>query len=150
MKYNINDYSLEKATIIDKLYCEAYKITCKPDPKKFPRYKENDVIDENKSVKWNREEIIRLNQMHQNEVVRLNRIRNSEIFELDSLVKALIIDEIKYSIKNKSDAWYENAAKLIFKEAYERGHSYGMYDVIMYINNYIDLIINIISFKGKK
>ena len=47
-----------------KFYVECYDnflshFSCIPDANLFPKYKEGDVIDEDKSVKWNREEVQR-------------------------------------------------------------------------------------------
>ena len=146
MKYNVNDFELNDYNKLNDLYKNAYSISCKPDPNKFPRYKEGAVIDEDKSVKWNKEEIVKRNKAYQDEVARLNKIRNNAIFEIDKLIKCLIIDDLKFFIPDKSNDWYENAAKHIFQNAYDRGHSYGMYDVICYINDNIDFVTKIVAF----
>ena len=143
MKYNVNEYDA-----INNLYETASNISCRPDPNKFPRYRDNNaVIDEDKSVKWNREEVERRNKAYGDEVARLNRIRNAEVKKVTDLIIALIIEDVKYSIKNESEAWYEHAAKIIYREAYEAAHSYGMRDVLDKINSYCSLISNIINFK---
>ena len=53
---------------IKRLYemaSEYTEFSCKP---KNPKYKVGTIIDEDKSVRWNREEIERLNDIHTEEV----------------------------------------------------------------------------------
>ena len=148
MKYNVNEYSLDSYDAINKLYEIASSISCRPDHNKFPRYRDNNaVIDEDKSVKWKREEVERRNKAYNDEVARLNRIRNAEVKKVSDLIIALIAEDVKFSIKNKSEAWYEHAAKIIYREAYVASHSYGMRDVLDKINLYCTIISEIINFE---
>ena len=148
MKYNINEYSLDSYDAIKDLYLTASNISCCPDPNKFPRYRDNNaVIDEDKSVKWNREEVERRNKAYNDEVARLNRIRNAEVKKVADLIIVLIAEDVKFSIKNKTEAWYEHAAKIVYREAYEAAHSYGMRDVLDKINVYCTIISEVINFE---
>ena len=149
MKYNIDTYSLGEAMAISKLFDEAFAISCVPDPTKFKKYRENAVIDENRSVKWNREEIVRRNKIYADEASRLNTIRNHAVHDVEQLVKDLIIDELKYISKGMSDAWYKNAAKEIYSRAYTEGHHSGMYYIIMHVTEYLDLIESVYGYKEK-
>lgn len=149
MKYNIDDYSLGEAMAISKLFDEAFAISCVPDPTKFKKYRENAVIDEDKSVKWNREEIVRRNKVYADEASRLNTIRNHAVHDVEQLVKDLIIDELKYISKGMSDAWYKNAANEIYSRAYTEGHHTSMYEVITYVTEYLDLIESVYGYKEK-
>ena len=141
--YNVNDYSLGDYKALDELYKKAANLSCKPDPNKFPRYKAGDYIDKDKSVNWNEEEVARRNQAYKDEVARLNRIRNKAITEVEDLIRALIAEDIKYSVKDKSDAWYTNAAKIIYSSAYDHSHSYGMYDILSTAAEYCNMIVDI-------
>lgn len=145
--YNVNDYSLGDYKALDELYKKAANLSCKPDPNKFPRYKAGDYIDKDKSVNWNEEEVARRNQAYKDEVARLNRIRNKAVVEVEDLIRALIVEDIKYSVKNKSDAWYTNAAKIIYSSAYDRSHAYGVYDILSTVEEYCSMITDIVDFK---
>ena len=145
--YNVNDYSLDDYKALDELYKKAANLSCKPDPNKFPRYKAGDYIDKDKSVNWNEEEVARRNQAYKDEVARLNRIRNKAVVEVEDLIRALIVEDIKYSVKNKSDAWYTNAAKIIYSSAYDRSHAYGVYDILSTVEEYCSMITDIVDFK---
>ena len=56
-------------------YEGAQMFSCKPD-ETFNRPKIGTVLDEDKSVKWNREEVLRLREAYDEEVKRLNTIKN--------------------------------------------------------------------------
>lgn len=94
--------------------------SCKPDETEFPKYKHDDVIDEDKSVKWNREEIERRINARTEEVKRLQTLRN----KLDNLYEKTAIKvlakEYKISIKEASILW---------RKAYEDSHSSGITSV---------------------
>ena len=145
--YNVNDYSLGDYKALDELYKKAANLSCKPDPNKFPRYKAGDYIDKDKSVNWNEEEVARRNQAYKDEVARLNSIRNKAVVEVENLIQELIVEDLKWSIKNKSDAWYANAAKIIYGRAYGRSHAYGVYDILSTVEEYCSMITDIVDFK---
>ena len=120
-----------------KAYEAACNISCLPDPYKFPKYKEGDVIDENKSVKWNREEVAKRIQARNDEVARLNTVKNKRIVELknmavDTIARGLIHDKL---VANVGRA-YEIAGN-IWNRAYDDGHAYGMSNVVNYIYKYV-------------
>lgn len=69
----------------------------KPDPKKFPTYKEGDVIDEEQSVRWNREEVARRIQVYKNEIKRLEDIRLENIHKVNNDV----IEAIAFELNNR-------------------------------------------------
>lgn len=123
-------------------FVEAYEaacnMSCLPDPYKFPKYKEGDVIDENKSVKWNREEVAKRIQARNDEVARLNTVKNKRIVELknmavDTIARGLINDKL---VANVGRA-YEIAGN-IWNRAYDDGHAYGMPNVVNYIYKYVE------------
>lgn len=100
------------------MFCRNF--SCKPDEKEFPKYKHGDIIDEEKSVKWNREEIEKRINARTEEVKRLNTLRN----KLDNLYEKTAIKvlakEYKISIKETSILW---------AKAYEDSHSSGVTSV---------------------
>ena len=78
----------------------------KPDPKKFPTYKEGDVIDEEQSVRWNREEVSRRIQAYENEIKRLEDIRLENIHKVNNDV----IEAIAFELDNRHIVLDEDVA----------------------------------------
>lgn len=109
-------------------------MSCKPSWKKP---KTDDVIDEDKSVKWNREEVIRLQNAYEDEVKKLNTAKNKR---RDDLYKELY-KVIRYEIKGITI----NDAQQIFQYAYNKGHSYGYNEVFNKLDELIDLIGKILN-----
>ena len=101
--------------------------SCKHSCKK---YKEGTIFDEEKSVRWNREEVDRRNNLHQEEVKRLNREKNQMYEKLVNLIYQYIIQETKVS--------KERAAK-IYNYLYEEYHSYGLTECINHLDDLLDL-----------
>lgn len=101
--------------------------SCKPSYKK---YKEGTIFDEEKSVRWNKEEVEKRNNLYQEEVKKLNRKKNQMYEELVNLIKQYIIQEA-----NVSD---ERAAK-IYNYLYEEYHSYGLTECINHLDDLLDL-----------
>lgn len=103
--------------------------SCRPDEDKFPKYKTGDVIDEDKSVKWNREEIERRIAARDEEVKRLNR----EKAEIITLYEIGITKQIakRHKLKVKE-------VELLFKYFYNEKHSYGVLEVFNALDNFIE------------
>ena len=115
---------------------EMANMPCKPNWKK-PRT--GDVIDEEKSVRWNREEVERLQNAYENEVRKLNTIKNKKRDEL--------YDELYKTIKHEVGNITIEDAKAIFNYAYEQEHSYGYNEVFIHLEEIIDLVSNIVNRK---
>lgn len=79
---------------------------------KVKRYSENHIFDENKSVKWNREEVKRKNELYRS-------IRDVERFYNDIIVYAIKQDIIDTYGINKDQS------NIIFERAYDKYHSDG-------------------------
>lgn len=122
-----NEDSIKKLTDINVIlesWDMFYKnFSCKPDEKEFPKYNRGDIINEDKSVKWNREEVERRINVRAEEVKQLQTLRN----KLDNLYERTIIKALakKYKISIKE-------VGIIWAKAYEDGHSFGVtfvYDI---------------------
>ena len=89
----------------------------RPDEKEFPKYYPGDVIDEEKSVKWNREEIKKRMDARTREEKRLRALYN----ELNSLYEKITINALakEYGISTKE-------VSIIWNKAYVDNHSFGM------------------------
>lgn len=105
----------------------------KPSSQRYANYY---VIDENQSVKWNREKVLEHNKKHDEEVERLNYERN----KFRDCIHEKIYDYIKSEISLNMST---RQARIIYEKAYEEKHSYGIYSVLDYIDEIIDFINNL-------
>ena len=115
---------------IKRLYemaSEYTEFSCKP---KNPKYKVGTIIDEDKSVRWNREEIERLNDIHTEEVKKLNRKKNLLLANIEDAIEKYIIEETKVSKKR---------AEKIYKYLYEEYHSYGIRECIRHLDDLLEI-----------
>lgn len=108
-------------------YDKACRMSCRPGDN-FRKVKVGDVIDEEKSVRWNREEVERLRLAYDEEVKRLNREKNAAIVAIEDRAVKLIAYEADIS---------EEKAKLLWDFVYERGHAYG--EMFNMLDDYIEL-----------
>lgn len=118
----------DESTLKDELNA-AYSMSTKPDESAFPKYDVCAVIDENKSVKWNREQIEYANLRYQSEEACLKAIKQDKTASAIKHICHWIADEVQCS---------ETKARLIWDKAYEYGHSAGVNEIFIYINEYID------------
>ena len=110
-------------------------MSCKPTLVK-PRA--NDVIDEEKSVRWNREEVERRILAYEDEVKRLNSEKNAR---RDALLKE-VYETIKRDIKGIS----LNDAKKIWEYVYATKNDY--YDMFAALGGMVELIDSIVNKKN--
>lgn len=88
--------------------------------KAIKNLKKTSYIDENKSVRWNKDEIARLIN---DEQIKINTA-NKKLLD----ARLSIVEYIKDCIKNDFDLT-DRAVEIIYDRAYSDGHSYGFYDV---------------------
>ena len=113
-------------------------ISCKPA---FTRPKNGEVIDEDMSVKWNREEVTRLQSIYDEEVKKLNTNKNKYRDKLHKELYKIIQKEVKdISIKD---------AKSIYDYAWHLGGAVGYNAVFIYLQDDINLVCNILHHKNK-
>ena len=102
-------------------------------PRKNETMKEGYVTDEDKSVKWNKEQVQFNIQDYHNKIDAYHKegIRVYTLFEQD------VINYIKkvYNFK-------EDAIKFLLGEAWEEGHSDGLDSVIYKLEDLIELVID--------
>ena len=92
-----------------------------PSPYEMKVYSKNHVFDENKSVKWNNEQIELKNKERE---LAFEKYRK-ESSRLTSLLEADIINAIVYEYK-----FNNKQANLIYQYAYQEHHSYGYLEII--------------------
>lgn len=105
---------------IQSEYDAMEKMSCVPIGMK--RVNANHVFDEDKSVKWNREQAEANNLRHQQEVARLNREKNKRRDAIHERIYQAIQDEVGHGISRRK-------AMLLWNYAYEKGHSCGIMEV---------------------
>ena len=113
---------------IEADYRTACSLSCKPDDS-FQKVKTGDIIDEDKSVRWNREEVERLKEAYDEEVKRLKCKKNGAITDATMRAVRLISQEVEVS---------EEKARILWDFVYEKYHAYG--EMFQHIDEYIDLV----------
>ena len=88
---------------------------------KLPFYADRHVFDENKSVKWNADKVKTENQ----------RIREAKqaVQEKRMQKKQQFLDDIASAVQMEHD-FTVNQSKIVAAQAWEEGHSNGLYEVI--------------------
>lgn len=104
---------------------EYINFSCQPENKK---YQTGYVFDEDKSVRWNREEVERRNKLHDEEVKRLNIEKNRLFIKWIDAVYDYIIQETGVN---------KEKAKDIYNYLYEEYRNYGL--VLGHLDNLLDL-----------
>lgn len=113
-------------------------MSCKPTRRKI---KVGTVIDEDKSVRWNREQVEENNTLFAKEVADLNTAKNKTRDE--------ILQDVYNKIQAETGTSIE-AAKEVYNYAYDRGHSCGYRSVIAELIDLIDLVKVAIKGAGGK
>lgn len=101
-------------------------------PKDIRKVPSNHIFDEEKSVKWNREQVDRNNTAYIKEVARLNTLRNKERDRIYEEIYTAIRQEVGHNLSRKK-------AIVIWNLAYEWGHSSGIGEICCYLDELIGL-----------
>ena len=104
--------------------------SCRPNGEIYPYPKINEVIDEDKSVKWNREEVSRLRERFEKRVEELNKYKNKIIVEYEDRLITLLGKNNNISHDESSKIW---------SYAYLESHSSGVRDVTSTYEEIADL-----------
>ena len=94
------------------------------------------VVDPNKSVNWNIQEVARINQQIDEERKEASAKQRSEL----RIAMADVFDYMRDRLDVDDPDPSPFVLKRIYDEAFEDGHAYGAYDVFNYIDKYTDLI----------
>lgn len=106
---------------------EYNNFSYKPKNKK---YKIGEVIDEDKSVRWNREEVEKRNRLREEEVKRLNTEKNRLFIKWIDAVYIYIMQETKVK---------KEKAKDIYNYLYTEYHNYGLVEVLNHLDDLLYL-----------
>ena len=101
------------------------EFSCKPNT---PKYKEGHIFDEDKSVKWNRKEVKRLNDCHNEEAKILSTTKNKLYEDFKNTFLEYIIQETGV-LKTKALKIYD----------YLYNNSYNLYDALNKTEELLDL-----------
>ena len=111
------------------------KMPCRPDFKKLPK---DYITDEDKSVRWNRDQVELNNKKYQDEVARLNTEKNKARDAAHKEIYKKIQDKVGHGIS-------ENAAKKIWDRAYGNSHAYGVMEVLDELKDLIEFVKSILE-----
>lgn len=134
-----NSYDVTELVRLMSEFC--YNYSFRPDEDKFPKYKNTDIIDEDKSVKWNREEIERRIAARDNEVKRLNRQYNQVINMYTKAICADLADTYDLSDAEITKIW---------NYSYEDHHSEGFYEVYAHCEFLCEFYTDCLALRKKR
>ena len=115
--------------------------SCRPNREIYPYPKINEVIDEDKSVKWNREEVSRLRERFEKRVEELNKYKNKIIVEYEDRLITLLGKDNNISHDESSKIW---------SYAYLESHSSGVRDVTSMYEEIADLYNDLLKIHNKQ
>lgn len=92
-----------------------------------PMLSKETVIDEEKSVRWNREEVVRRNNSRKGTLAAYTAKINQCDKDINEKIVAYIRSEFDFG---------ETIARIIFNQAYESGHHAGAEEVANYAHDY--------------
>ncbi len=110
-------------------------------PSGIKKLRSDHVIDMDRSVRWNQEQVRLNNEKYQEEVKRLNREKNKR--------RDAIYEDIYQKIQEDvGSGLTRNKAMIIWNYAWERGHSAGISGVLNCLYDLTDLIQDILADEG--
>lgn len=92
-------------------------------PRSLTKVSHDHIFDENKSVKWNREQVEKNNQEYHDEVARLNTEKNKARDAIYESIYEMIQDDVGHGLSRKK-------AQAIWNLAYAQGHAFGFYNIL--------------------
>lgn len=131
--------------------CETYKTieestSISKINQDYPIYTENYIFDENKSVKWNKDEVIRRNKLRDEEIRKCQSMRKQTLYNCENnIIHCIAVELIERNIVKTDISTAVEKASKIFNLAWDKGHSYGLYEVCIYIDEITDFIEDIIA-----
>ena len=95
----MNDMAIKSQQELINAYYEVKRMSCKPD---MVRLSNNYVTDENKSVKWNREQVALNHEEYDKQVAVLQEQKNKAISDLTHEIYDHISDKVGVNLSNQS------------------------------------------------
>ena len=106
-----------------------------PPPKPRKPLPDTHVIDENKSVKWNRDQVKRLNDTADKERMEYLRKKSQAAHRFTADCQSAIRDWL---------GDLEQVGPLVFQCAWDEGHAYGYMEVLRYARKYCEIVENVL------
>lgn len=135
---------VKKLNDIDEIIKEyesfLINFSCKPNRYNFPYPKTGDILDEDKSVKWNREEVFRLRDIYNKEVTNLNKQKNNISNTYKDVLCKVLAKEADISRKE---------ADIIWQYAYGEGHSCGIHTCVDTFRDIAEVYNDLLEAKNK-
>lgn len=103
------------------------RFSCRPTIRKM---KIGEVIDENQSVKWNKEQVIKNNDEYERQVKMLNTEKNNRLTKFQELCYSYIIQETGVSMQT---------AKKIYWYIYQEKHAFGLIEAIASLDDLLEI-----------
>ena len=119
---------------IEEIYKELFQVYEMDVRPKTKRVKDGTVIDEDKSVKWNREEVKRLQEEYVAEIKSLRKKRNDKETEVKNELIAAVKEEVD---KELSEETIVEMIEMVDEQESGEGainHSIAMEDLIDLVN----------------
>jgi DNA replicative helicase MCM subunit Mcm2 (Cdc46/Mcm family) len=120
---------------IKEKWANYEKFSCQPA--NYKKMKEGTIIDEEMSVRWNKEQVAKNNEGYNKELVEKQKEKNKLRDDVLQDIYAKIVDEVGYNLTNEK-------ARAIWDKAYADGHSCGFSEILIYLDEYIDLAITLL------
>lgn len=95
------------------------------------KLKETDVLDEEQSVRWNKEEVKRRNLSRESKIASFTAALNQCNKDITEQIKKYICGNWGFK---------EQTAEIIYRNAYEKGHAYGYREVLIYVDENADMV----------
>lgn len=133
------EQNIEKLADSYEDFCMHF--SCKPDREEYPYPKDGTVIDEDKSVKWNREEVKRQRTAFENRIKELNRWKNILCHQYEVKLTTLLGENYGITCDESSRIW---------DYAYEEGHGNSIRNVIAVYSDVVDLYVDLLVLHGKE
>lgn len=129
-------YCLDRATIelkrefMDAAYNEYWAA------RRTKKFKENHIFDENKTVRWNKEEVIRRNEKIDKEIKET--LANCESLSND-------YNEFIYTNAMEAYGYSRAVVEKIYSKAYEDSHSNGYKEVLSKFEELLDFVKDVMD-----
>ena len=93
-------------------------------------------------MKWNKDEVIKRNKLRDEEIKRCQSIRKYVLNDFENnIIHCIAVELIERNIVKADDiSTAAEKANKIFNLVWDKGHSYGVYEVCIYIDEIIDFI----------
>ncbi len=112
---------------------EAWNLSAIPS---FKKLEIGTIIDEDKSVKWNREEVERINKDYDEEVTRLRNQKQSAINEVEKQIYEFIAECTGLPVEKAPKVW---------SMVYADHHSGGLYEIFGALEEMCDFLYELLN-----